>query len=146
MKLDENASAHTHDDCCSAKPDVHHKHNGHKHSHDQSHSHDHDHHHDHDHDHGNHSHGSGGDAGILRSRWMLWLSLAILAVFLVLTYVAKIKLPRAVEIGMMLVAYVLAGNKTVALAFRKASRGDFFNEFTLMTIATYGAFYIGEIS
>ncbi len=146
MKLDENASAHTHDDCCSAKPDVHHKHNGHKHSHDQSHSHDHDHHHDHDHDHGDHSHGSGGDAGILESRWMLWLSLTILAVFLVLTYVAKIKLPRAVEIGMMLVAYVLAGNKTVALAFRKASRGDFFNEFTLMTIATFGAFYIGEFS
>lgn len=137
MKLDENTS-HTHDDCCSAKPDEQNKHNGHKHSHDHS--------HDHDHDHGDHSHGSGGDVGILRSRWMLWLSLLILAVFLVLTYVVKIELPRTVEIGMMLVAYVLAGNKTVALAFRKASRGDFFNEFTLMTIATFGAFYIGEFS
>lgn len=140
MKLDENTS--THDDCCSTKPDEQNKHNGHKHSHDHSHEHE----HDHDHDHGDHSHGSGGDAGIFRSRWMLWLSLVILAVFLVLTYIAKIELPRPVEIGMMLVAYVLAGNKTVALAFRKASRGDFFNEFTLMTIATFGAFYIGEFS
>lgn len=138
MKLDENTSAHTHDDCCSAKPDVGTKHNGHNHSHDHD--------HDHDHDHGGHSHGSDGDPGILKSRWMLWLSLSILAVFLVLTYIAKVEIPRPVEIGMMLIAYVLAGNKTVALAFRKAGRGDFFNEFTLMTIATFGAFYIGEFS
>ncbi len=138
MKLDENTSAHTHDDCCSAKPDVQTKNNGHNHSHDHD--------HEHDHDHGDHSHGSVGDAGILRSRWMLWLSLTILAVFLVLTYLINIQLPRPVEIGLMLVAYILAGNKTVALAFRKAGRGDFFNEFTLMTIATFGAFYIGEFS
>lgn len=77
---------------------------------------------------------------------MLWLSLAILGTFLILTYVARIAVPGPVEIAMMLVAYVLAGNKTVALAFRKAGGGDFFNEFTLMTIATFGAFYIGEFS
>ncbi|GGM92513.1 cadmium/zinc/cobalt-transporting ATPase [Dyadobacter beijingensis] len=77
---------------------------------------------------------------------MMWLSLAILAVFLVVTYIFNIKIPRPAEIVMMLAAYVLAGNKTVALAFRKAARGDFFNEFTLMTIATFGAFYIGEFS
>jgi Cd2+/Zn2+-exporting ATPase len=135
MKVDEKTSIHQHhDDCCSGETHTHTKNNGHEHSH------------DHDHDHGDHSHGSGGDSGILKSRWMLWLSLAILAVFLVLTYILKVKIPRPVEIGMMLVAYVLAGNKTVALAFRKASRGDFFNEFTLMTIATFGAFYIGEFS
>lgn len=132
MKLDENTSTHTHDNCCSAKADVSVKHHNHSH--------------DHDHNHGDHSHGSDGDSGILKSRWMLWLSLAILSVFLVLTYIAKVEIPRPAEIAMMLVAYVLAGNKTVALAFRKASRGDFFNEFTLMTIATFGAFYIGEFS
>lgn len=140
MKLDENTSPHTHDDCCSTKSDEHGKHNGHNHSHDHSHD------DDHDHDHGDHSHGTDGDAGILKSRWMLWLSLTILAVFLILTYIAKIELPRTVEVAMMLVAYVLAGNKTVAMAFRKVGRGDFFNEFTLMTIATFGAFYIGEFS
>lgn len=142
MKLDEKASIQQqHDDCCSGETHTHAKHNGHAHSHEHDHSHD-----DHDHDHGDHSRGSDGDSGILRSRWMLWLSLAILAVFLVLTYIANVEVPRPLEIGMMLVAYVLAGNKTVALAFRKASRGDFFNEFTLMTIATFGAFYIGEFS
>lgn len=131
MKPDENTT-HVHDECCASKSDVHDKQHNHSH--------------DHDHDHGDHSHDSGGDAAILQSRWMLWLSLGILAVFLVLTYVVKIEIPRAIEIGMMLVAYLLAGNKTVALAFRKAGRGDFFNEFTLMTIATFGAFYIGEFS
>lgn len=30
------------------------------------------------------------------------------------------------------------------MAFRKAKRGDFFNEFVLMSVATLGAFYIGE--
>lgn len=140
MKLDENTSTHVHDECCPAKADVQPKQNGHNHSDDHHHD------HDHDHDHGDHSHGSGGDVSILKSRWMLWVSLAVLAVFLVLSYIAKIEIPRVVEIVMMLVAYVLAGNKTVALAFRKASRGDFFNEFTLMTIATFGAFYIGEFS
>ena len=133
MKPDEKVTIHQHaDDCCGAETPG--KHNGHSHDH------------DHDHDHGDHSHGSDDDAGILRSRWMLWLSLTILAVFLILIYILKIGVPRPVEIGMMLVAYILAGNKTVALAFRKASRGDFFNEFTLMTIATFGAFYIGEFS
>ncbi|MCF0070055.1 cadmium-translocating P-type ATPase [Dyadobacter sp. CY261] len=137
MKLDEKSPTHQHDDCCAAETNT-------KHSRGQNHNHDHD--HDHDHDHGDHSHGDGGDAGILKGRWMLWLSLIILAAFLTITYIAKIEVPRPVEIGMMAVAYILAGNKTVALAFRKASRGDFFNEFTLMTIATFGAFYIGEFS
>jgi Zn2+/Cd2+-exporting ATPase len=129
MDLNEPTSAHQHkEDCCSTENHTTHKHNGHSHDHDD------------------HNHGTGGEESILKSRWMLWLSLTILAVFLIITYIAKIELPRLVEIGMMLVAYVLAGNKTVALAFRKASRGDFFNEFTLMTMATFGAFYIGEFS
>jgi Cd2+/Zn2+-exporting ATPase len=134
MKLNETKS-HTHQDskdCCSSETDPVvqpvHKHD-----------------HDHSHDHG-HSHGDGGDAGILRSRWTLWLSLAILAGFLVTTFILNIEVNRSLEIGLMLVAYILAGNKTVATAFRRVMRGDLFNEFTLMTIATFGAFYIGEFS
>lgn len=141
MKPDDKKRTHQHtDDCCSAE--IHsvakpvHQHEGHSHD-------DHDH---GDHDHGDHSHGKAGDTNILKDRWMLWLSLAILGIFLTLNYLFRVPIPRSIEIAMMLVAYVLAGNKTVALAFRKASRGDFFNEFTLMTIATFGAFYIGEFS
>ena len=38
----------------------------------------------------------------------------------------------------------MAGRKVADLAFRKSKRGDFFNEFVLMTVATVGAFLIGE--
>ncbi|MCE7068515.1 heavy metal translocating P-type ATPase [Dyadobacter sp. CY326] len=112
----------------------------------QAHNHGHDEHDGHDHDHDGHSHGDGADEGLLKSRWMLWLSLLILAGYLFTTFILKVEVNRTVEIALMLVAYVLAGNKTIATAFRRVMRGDFFNEFTLMTIATIGAFYIGEFS
>lgn len=140
MNPEEKKTIHQHDDgCCQTESNQRSVQGEHMHS--DSHS---DHTHDHEDDH-DHSHGGAGDS-MLKSRWMLWLSLFILGIFLLLTYLAKIQIARPVEIGMMLVAYILAGNKTVALAFRKASRGDLFNEFTLMTIATFGAFYIGEFS
>jgi Cd2+/Zn2+-exporting ATPase len=44
------------------------------------------------------------------------------------------------------VAYLLAGYKVLNLAFRKAIRFDFFNEFFLMSVATIGAFAIGSYS
>jgi Cd2+/Zn2+-exporting ATPase len=109
--------------------------------------HNHNHTHDHEgHDHDGHDHGNGNEAGILKSRWMLWLSLAILLVTLFATFILNIKINRSTEIALMLTAYFLAGNKTIATAVRRIGRGDFFNEFTLMTIATLGAFYIGEFS
>ncbi|MCF2490944.1 heavy metal translocating P-type ATPase [Dyadobacter sp. CY347] len=101
--------------------------------------------HDHDHDH-DHDHGGGSESSLLKSHWMLWLSLALLLGVLFVSFVLKIEIDRNVEIVLMLVAYVLAGNKTIATAFRRVMRGDLFNEFTLMTIATIGAFYIGEFS
>ncbi|WP_221392359.1 heavy metal translocating P-type ATPase [Dyadobacter sp. NIV53] len=108
-------------------------------------------HHDHEeHNHGDddHDHDHGGDdnVNLLSSRWPLWISLLILSVFLVLNFGFGIKINRYVEIGFMLSAYILAGHKTIDMAFRKIKRGDLFNEFTLMTIATLGAFYIGEFS
>jgi Cd2+/Zn2+-exporting ATPase len=140
MKPDDKTLAHSDTDhCCGADaaPAI-------KHNHANQHNHNHD--HDHDHSHGDHSHGNDAGESILKSRWILWVSLSILALFLIATFVFQIKIPRLVEFLLMLTAYLLAGNKTILLAFRKASRGDFFNEFTLMTIATFGAFYIGEFS
>lgn len=42
------------------------------------------------------------------------------------------------------VAYVLVGGKVVKHAVTNIAKGNIFNEFFLMTIATAGAFYIGE--
>jgi Cd2+/Zn2+-exporting ATPase len=51
-----------------------------------------------------------------------------------------------VDFGIHFIAFVLAGRKVLDLAFRKAKRGDIFNEFVLMSVATIGAFYIGSYS
>jgi Cd2+/Zn2+-exporting ATPase len=149
MKADEkkHTHQHDHDDCCKSEPIALNKksaRSGHK-TETQQHDHaGHDHAgHDHDHD---HDHGDDDNAGLFKSRWMLWLSLSILMVFLIIHFGTEIKVNRGIEIVFMLAAYFLAGYKTVLLAGRKVIRGDFFNEFTLMTIATLGAFYIGEFS
>jgi len=140
----ETAVKHVHkeDGCCTPEIKSGDRHN-HKQASSHNHSHDHDHDHNHDHD---HDHDGDETSGLLIGRWMLWLSLLILAVFLIASYVFHLEINRSVEIGLMVSAYLLAGYKTVILAFRKIARGDLFNEFTLMTIATFGAFYIGEFS
>lgn len=94
-----------------------------------------------------HSEAGGGvekDADGWRSHWDLLLALAILAVLLILEYGFKIELPKVPSLVINLIAYLLAGRKVLDLAFRKSKRGDFFNEFVLMSVATIGAFIIGE--
>ncbi len=79
-----------------------------------------------------------------KAHWDLLLALAILIVLLVLEYGFNIELPNIVALVINLIAYILAGRKVLDLAFRKSKRGDFFNEFVLMSVATIGAFVIGE--
>jgi Zn2+/Cd2+-exporting ATPase len=87
-----------------------------------------------------------GEESLLKSRWRLWLSLTILLGFVAITQLFKVEVSKPVEIGLMGIAYLLAGYNTLERAFRSLRRGDFFNEFTLMSVATLGAFYIGEYS
>lgn len=106
---------------------------------------------DHDHSHDDERPGTAvavtqTQESILKSNWALWLSLALLLLFLGLTYLLKVEVPRPVEFAWMAVAYLLAGYKTIYTAWRKVLLRNFFNEFTLMTVATLGAFYIGEYS
>ena len=63
---------------------------------------------------------------------------------LILAYGFDIKFSKWVSLGINSLAYLLAGWDVLKLAFRKAIRGDIFNEFVLMSVATLGAFYIGE--
>lgn len=74
----------------------------------------------------------------------LLVSLFMLITVLVLDYGFKIKFPNWVSLSINALAYLLAGWGVLVLAFRKIKRGDFFNEFVLMSVATLGAFYIGE--
>ncbi len=93
------------------------------------------------HDHANET---GKEASGWKTHWDLLLALAILLVLLVLEYGFKIKIQNTVALIVNLIAYFLAGRKVLDLAFRKSKRGDFFNEFVLMSVATIGAFVIGE--
>lgn len=101
-------------------------------------------------DHAGHDHSEddehehGGEEAGWKAHWDLLLALAILIVLLVLEYGFKITLPNIPSLFINSIAWILAGRKVADLAFRKSKRGDVFNEFVLMTVATIGAFLIKE--
>jgi Cd2+/Zn2+-exporting ATPase len=92
-----------------------------------------------------HDHGSEESAG-WKSHWDLLLALLILVVMVVLKFGFDFTPTKWVDFTIHLVAFLLAGWRVLDLAFRKAKRGDIFNEFVLMSVATIGAFYIGSYS
>ena len=79
-------------------------------------------------------------------RGPLLLSLFILTTLLVLEYGFDVGLENSWSLIINVIAYLLAGWSVLGMAFRKAKRGDIFNEFVLMSVATLGAFFIGEYS
>ncbi|MGF2412849.1 heavy metal translocating P-type ATPase [Ferruginibacter sp.] len=92
-----------------------------------------------------HNHGEEDSDG-WKSHWPLLSSLAILLVMLVLEFGFKFKPVFPIDLIIYVIAYLLAGYNVLNLAFRKAKRFDFFNEFFLMSVATIGAFAIGSYS
>ncbi len=114
--------------------------NKHEHKEGEKHNHDEDHDEDDGHDHG------GEESDGWQSHWPLLSSLAILFVMLVMEFGFKFKPAFPVDLIIYMLAYLLAGYNVLKLAFRKAIRFDFFNEFFLMSVATIGAFAIGSYS
>src|SRR5690606_35982169 len=88
------------------------------------------------------------DHSVEKSGWKahvnLLTALAILVILLVGQYGFEYKLPSIPLLIVNLIAYWLAGKSGLDLAWRKSKRGDFFNEFVLMSVATIGAFLIGS--
>ena len=121
-------------DCCSNEdPKIEKQHTPNSTAHDHNHD-------DHDHDHGH----ADSDQPQWRQHLGLLVGLAILITVLVLDYGFNIRFHKWWSFGINAFAYLLAGWDVLKLAFRKAIRGDIFNEFVLMSVATLGAFYIGE--
>lgn len=99
--------------------------------------------HDHgDHDHDHHGHGTAHPAW--REHLDLLAALAIVVILLTLDFGFHVTLSAPVSFAVNAFAYFLAGRSVLRIAFRKLSRGDVFNEFVLMSVATLGAFAIGE--
>jgi len=82
----------------------------------------------------------------LVKHWDLLLALAILIFMLVAEYVFQLKPQPGFSLLIFGVAWFLAGRDVFGMAFRKIGHGDVFNEFVLMTVATLGAFLLGEYS
>ncbi|MEO7990409.1 MAG: heavy metal translocating P-type ATPase [Chryseolinea sp.] len=99
----------------------------------------------HDHDHDDHNHGDEEVSGWM-SHWQLLLSLSILVIMLILEFGFKYAPLFPIDLIIYGVAYFLGGYNVLFMAFRKAKRFDFFNEFFLMSVATIGAFAIGSYS
>ncbi|MBY8963109.1 cadmium-translocating P-type ATPase [Flavobacterium sp. D11R37] len=76
----------------------------------------------------------------------LLIAIAILFVMLGLEYGAAYEPEFPFNLIIYSVAYLLSGYNVLYMAWRKAKRLDFFNEFFLMSVATIGAFAIGSYS
>lgn len=76
----------------------------------------------------------------------LLAALSILLGMLILEFGFQYKPYFPLDLIIYSVAWLLAGYKVAGLAWRKAVHLDFLNEFFLMTVATLGAFNIGEYS
>lgn len=105
------------------------------------------HHHDHDHDHGHdhdHSHDAEG-----KTTFQLFLpaivSFVLLMSGIALDYWLKpVWFTGWIRLAWFLAAYIPVGLPVMKEALESIRFGDFFSEFLLMTIATVGAFAIGE--
>lgn len=78
------------------------------------------------------------NGGFLKKNWSLILG--IISYILALIF----ENTQYINLALFLIAYVLVGGKVVMTALRNMVRGQIFDENFLMTIATIGAFAIGE--
>lgn len=81
-----------------------------------------------------------------KSRWQLLLAVVILFAMLTMEYGFDFVPEFPINLVIYGIAYLLAGYDVLYMAWRKAIRLDFFNEFFLMSVATIGAFAIGSYS
>ena len=141
---------HDHDhECGCGHHHEHHEHDhecgcGHHHEH-----HDHDHecgcghhheHHSHDHEEHHHDHGHGHHPGEEDSPRMLLIGAFLFVSGLLLSTVGY----GLLSLLICFAAYVLLGRDVVKTALRNLTKGHVFDENFLMSIATIGAFLIGE--
>jgi len=124
MNKHEKTHATKKKDCCSSEttPPPHSEHDGH-----------------------DHDHSGAADAG-WKSHWKLLLAVLILFAMLALEFGFDYVPPFPFNLLIFTAAYLLAGHEVLYLAWRKAMRFDFFNEFFLMSVATIGAFALGSYS
>ena len=73
----------------------------------------------------------------------LFSLLIMISAYAVISY-SSLDHPNRIALPLLILSYLLVGWEVIKKAFSLLKRGDLFNEFSLMTIATLGAFYIGD--
>ena len=121
----------------------HHEHeHGHEHHHEHDHEnhHDHEHHHDHEEEHGcccGHCHDHGHEEGSLKTLIIRLVAGGIL-------FAAGFFAPSPADTFLFLAAYIVLAYDIVISAVRNIFGGHIFDENLLMTVASVGAFLVGE--
>lgn len=131
---------------------------GHDHSHGQEHTHGHDHSHTHSHAHG-HGHcccGEGGEeelslrqivsGGILFAAGLAVEHLGIFGRLLGAVQFGTVELHRLVFLALYFAAYLLCGKEVIKSAVHNILKGKVFDEKFLMSLASIGAIFVGEIA
>jgi Cd2+/Zn2+-exporting ATPase len=144
-----NSSSRNGEALAHSKPHNHdHSDSNHQHSHDHSHEHNHNHNHNHgegkahNHDHAeDDGHGHSHDHGENSVRTMMIRLIASAAIG---AAAILLSLNSTVELILFIVAYLIIGGDIVLRAVKNIIRGQVFDEYFLMSIATIGAFAIGE--
>lgn len=122
-----NHPTHKEDSCCSTNAQQHNK--EHQHNHQAG--------HDHDHDHG-------GDPSAFKAYVPAIVTLAMLLIGVAFDNLIKLKAFEAIRPYWYIVAYLPVGVPVLKEVWSTFKARDFFTEFSLMSIATIGAFFIGE--
>ncbi|MDU7947492.1 MAG: heavy metal translocating P-type ATPase [Clostridium sp.] len=120
---------HTHD-----KNHSHNNFRGESHEHSSEKPHEHSHEHSHDHSHGH----SNGEAVSLKENMRLIIGAIVYAIALISTE------GSILSVVLFALSYVLVGGEVVLTAIKNILRGEVFDENFLMTVATLGAFFVGE--
>lgn len=116
-------------------------------SHNHNHNHDHGHDHCDDHDHGgcccghSHSHAHTSDSRLAHFRNEIITGILMISALIFFHYTP---LSEIWQLCVYLLAVLPVGIPILKSTFKEWSKGDIFNEFTLMVIASAGAFLIGE--
>ncbi len=126
--------------CCSTTPEKDLQKHTHHHSEGDGHNHD----HDHDDDGHGHSHDT-GDQTVFQMFLPAIISFMILLLGIAFdNYIKPAWFTGWVRLVWYLAAYIPVGFPVLKDAFKSITKGDVFSEFFLMSIATIGAFAIGE--
>ncbi|TCD11055.1 cadmium-translocating P-type ATPase [Pedobacter frigidisoli] len=116
------------DSCCSSKAHSEHKHE-HSHLHEDGDEHDHDH---------------GGDPSSFKTYLPAIVTLAMLLIGIAFDNIFKVEAFKIIRPYWYIVAYLPVGIPVLKEVWETFMAKDFFTEFSLMSIATIGAFAIGE--